>query len=40
MLFGAQKNKRKKTINSGKPLGVGNLEWGGDGEGMRRGRTV
>jgi hypothetical protein len=22
-----------RTINSGKPWGVGNLEWGGDGEG-------
>jgi hypothetical protein len=24
----------------GNPRGVGNLEWGGDGEGMRKGRSV
>ncbi len=24
----------------GNPRGVGNLEWGGDGEGLRKGRSV
>ncbi len=28
------------TIDLGKPRGVGKLEWGGNGEGMGRGRTV
>ncbi len=27
----------RRTISSGKPRGVGNLEWGGTGEGMGRG---
>jgi hypothetical protein len=27
-------------FSSGKPQGVGNLEWGGNGEGMGRGRSV
>jgi hypothetical protein len=30
----------RRTIYLGKPRGVGNLEWGGDGEGMGRGRSV
>jgi hypothetical protein len=30
----------RRTISLGKPRGVGNLEWGGKGEGMRRGRSV
>jgi hypothetical protein len=28
------------TTSLGKPRGVGNLEWGGKGEGMGRGRSV
>jgi hypothetical protein len=30
----------RRTICTGKPRGVRNLEWGGNGEGMRRGRSV
>jgi hypothetical protein len=30
----------RRTIRSGKPRGVGNLEWGGNGERMGRGRPV
>jgi hypothetical protein len=30
----------KAHINSGKPQGVGILEWGGNGEGMEMGRSV
>ncbi len=30
----------RRTIHLGKPLEVGKLEWGGDGEGMGRGRSV
>ncbi len=30
----------RHTFSSGKPLGVGILEWGGDGEGMGMGRSV
>ncbi len=30
----------RRIFSSGKPRGVGNLEWGGNGEGMGRGRSV
>jgi hypothetical protein len=30
----------RRTISLGKPRGVGNLEWGEDGEGMGRGRSI
>jgi hypothetical protein len=30
----------RRIFSSGKPQGVGNLEWGGNGEGMERGRSV
>ncbi len=30
----------RHIFSSGKPRGVGNLEWGGNGEGMERGRSV
>ncbi len=30
----------RHIFSLGKPRGVGNLEWGGDGEGMGRGRSV
>ncbi len=30
----------RRTISSGKPQGVGNLEQGGDGEGIGKGRSV
>jgi hypothetical protein len=30
----------RRTIHLGKPQGVGKLEWGGNGEGMGRGRSV
>jgi hypothetical protein len=30
----------RRTISSGKPRGVGNLEWGRNGEGMEKGRSV
>ncbi len=30
----------RRTSSSGKFRGVGNLEWGGNGEGMERGRSV
>ncbi len=30
----------RRTTDLGKPWGVGKLEWGGDGEGMGRGRSV
>jgi hypothetical protein len=30
----------RRTISLGKPRGVGNLEWGEDGEGMGRERSV
>ncbi len=30
----------RHTFSSGKPQGVRNLEWGGDGEGMGKGRLV
>jgi hypothetical protein len=30
----------RHTVSSGKPRGVGNLERGGNGEGMGRGRSV
>jgi hypothetical protein len=30
----------RRTIYLGKPRGVGNLEWGGNGEGLRKGRSV
>ncbi len=30
----------RHIFSSGKPQGVGNLEWGGNGEGMERGRSV
>ncbi len=30
----------RRTISSGKPQGVRNLEWEGDGEGMGKGRSV
>jgi hypothetical protein len=30
----------RRTFSSGKPQGVGNLVWGGDGEGMGKGRSV
>ncbi len=29
-----------RTVDLGKPWGVGKLEWGGNGEGMRKGRSV
>ncbi len=30
----------RRTFSSGKPQGVGILEWGGNGEGMEMGRAV
>jgi hypothetical protein len=30
----------RRIFSSGKPRGVGNLEWKGNGEGMGRGRSV
>ncbi len=30
----------RRTINLGKTRGVGKLEWGGNGEGMGRGRSI
>ncbi len=30
----------RRIFSSGKPQGVRNLEWGGNGEGMERGRSV
>jgi hypothetical protein len=30
----------RRAFSSGKPQGVGNLEWGGNGEGMEKGRSV
>jgi hypothetical protein len=30
----------RRIFSSGKPQGVGNLEWGGNGEGIERGRSV
>ncbi len=30
----------RRTFSSGKPQGVGILEWGGNGEGMETGRSV
>jgi hypothetical protein len=30
----------RRTLSSGKPHGVGILEWGGNGEGMEMGRSV
>jgi hypothetical protein len=30
----------RRTFSSGKPQGIGILEWGGDGEGMGMGRSV
>ncbi len=30
----------RRIFSSGKPQGVGILEWGGDGEGMEMGRSV
>jgi hypothetical protein len=30
----------RRIFNSGKPQGVGILEWGGKGEGMEMGRSV
>ncbi len=30
----------RRIFSPGKPRGVGNLEWGGNGEGMGRGRPV
>ncbi len=30
----------RRIFSSGKPRGVGNLEWGGNGEGMERGSSV
>jgi hypothetical protein len=30
----------RRTFSSGKPQGVGILEWGGNGEGMEMGRSV
>ncbi len=30
----------RRISSSGKPQGVGILEWGGDGEGMEMGRSV
>jgi hypothetical protein len=30
----------RRILSSGKPQGVGNLEQGGNGEGMERGRSV
>ncbi len=30
----------RRIFGPGKPRGVGNLGWGGDGEGMERGRSV
>jgi hypothetical protein len=30
----------RRKIHLGKPRGVGNLEWGGNGERLRKGRSV
>jgi hypothetical protein len=30
----------RRTIYLGKPRGLRNLEWGGNGEGLRKGRSV
>jgi hypothetical protein len=30
----------RRIFSSGKPRGVRNFEWGGNGEGMKRGRSV
>ncbi len=30
----------RRIFSPGKPRGVGSLEWGGNGEGMERGRSV
>ncbi len=30
----------RRTIHLGRPRGVGNLEWGGNGKGLGRGRSV